>query len=105
MVRDNISYKCKLSSINSSQQLIANILQKAKLWQKFNQIPLDENQRKIINMLLDGFEGNLTSSKWAKICKCSQDTAIRSIKYMMDNKILKQIGAGRSTHYVIDCGE
>ena len=40
-----------------------------------------------------------------KICKCSQDTAIRSIKYMMDNKILKQIGAGRSTHYVIDCGE
>ena len=97
--------RCLLSSINSSQQLIANILQKAKLWQKFNQIPLDENQRKIINMLLDGFEGNLTSSKWAKICKCSQDTAIRSIKYMMDNKILKQIGAGRSTHYVIDCGE
>ena len=97
--------RCLLSSINSSQQLIANILQEAKLWQKFNQIPLDENQRKIINMLLDGFEGNLTSSKWAKICKCSQDTAIRSIKYMMDNKILKQIGAGRSTHYVIDCGE
>ena len=97
--------RCLLSSINSSQQLIANILQKAKLWQKFNQIPLDENQRKIINMLLDGFEGNLTSSKWAKICKCSQDTAIRSIKYMMDNKILKQIGAGRSTHYVIECGE
>ena len=56
-------------------------------------------------MLLDGFEGNLTSSKWAKICKCSQDTAIRSIKYLIENNILKQEGTGRSTHYVLRCVE
>lgn len=96
---------CLLSSINNSEQLIANILKKAKLWQKFNEINLDDHQRKIINTLLDGFEGNLTSSKWAKICKCSQDTAIRSIKYLVENQILKQVGAGRSTHYIINCGE
>ena len=94
---------CLLSSIKDSQQLITGILQKAKIWQKFSQIKLDENQRKIINMLLDGFEGNLTSGKWAKICKCSQDTAIRSIRYLMQNKILNQVGAGRSTHYIIYC--
>lgn len=52
-------------------------------------------------MLFDCFEGNLTSSKWAKICKCSQDTAGRSIKYLVEKNILKQEGNGRSTHYVL----
>lgn len=97
--------KCLLSSIKSSEKLIADILNKAKLWQKFNQCNLDEKQRKIINMLLDGFEGHLTSSKWAKICKCSQDTAIRSINYLIDKGILQQQGTGRSTHYIINCNE
>lgn len=96
---------CLLSSIKNSEQLVANILLKARLWKKFNKIKLDENQRKMINMLFDGFEGNLTSSKWAKICKCSQDTAIRSINYLVENEILIQEGAGRSTHYIINCGE
>lgn len=96
---------CLLSSINNSQRLIVNILQKARLWQKFSQIKLDDSQRKMINMLLDGFDGNLTSGKWAKICKCSQDTAIRSIKYLLENKILQQVGAGRSTHYILNCGD
>ncbi|MBR1648586.1 MAG: Fic family protein [Alphaproteobacteria bacterium] len=97
--------ECLLLSIKNSEQLIADILKKAKLWQQFNQIKLDNTQIKMINMLLDGFEGNLTSSKWAKICKCSQDTATRSINYLVENRILKQQGAGRSTHYVINCEE
>ena len=61
--------------------------------------------KKMINMLFDGFEGNLTTSKWAKICKCSQDTATRSIKQLMKYGILKQQGSGRSTHYILICGE
>lgn len=94
--------ECLLSSIKNSELVVANILHKAKMWQKFNKISLDDNQRKMINMMLDGFEGNLTSAKWAKICKCSQDTATRAIKYLMKNSILKQVGAGRSTHYELN---
>lgn len=94
--------ECLLSSIKNSELVVANILHKAKMWQKFNKISLDDNQRNMINMMLDGFEGNLTSAKWAKICKCSQDTATRAIKYLMKNSILKQVGAGRSTHYELN---
>jgi len=97
--------KCLSKSISDAESLINKIIYKALCWQEFNKIILDKNQQKIINMLLDGFEGNLTSSKWAKICKCSQDTAIRSIKYLIENNILKQEGTGRSTHYVLRCVE
>ena len=59
------------------------------------------HQREMLNRLLDGFEGNLTSSKWAKICKVSQDTASREIADLVSRCILKQEGSGRSTHYVL----
>ena len=97
--------ECLLTSMKNSESLIEKIMQKSKLWQKFNLVALDDNQRKIINMLFDGFEGNLTSGKWAKICKCSQDTAGRSLKYLVENDILEQVGAGRSTHYILKCGD
>ena len=97
--------ECLLTSMKNSESLIEKIMQKSKLWQKFNLVALDDNQRKIINMLFDGFEGNLTSGKWAKICKCSQDTAGRSLKYLVENGILEQVGAGRSTHYILKCGD
>lgn len=97
--------ECLWASMKSSEGLIEKIMQKSKLWQKFNLVALDDNQRKIINMLFDGFEGNLTSGKWAKICKCSQDTAGRSLKYLVEHDILEQVGAGRSTHYILKCGD
>ncbi len=93
------------SSLRESTGFIDKIVTKAMTWQKLNKIALDNNQKKIITMMLDGFEGNLTSSKWAKICKCSQDTAIRSINYLVENKVLMQKGAGRSTHYILACTE
>jgi Fic family protein len=63
----------------------------------------NERQQKIINMLLDGFEGKLTSSKWAKICKCSQDTALRDIKNLLEKQILKKLpGGSRSTAYALN---
>ena len=55
----------------------------------------------MLNKLFDGFEGNLTSSKWAKICKVSQDTASREINALVVGGILRQQGQGRSTHYVL----
>jgi Fic family protein len=54
---------------------------------------------------LDGFEGKLTSSKWAKICKCSQDTALRDIKDLLEKQILKKLlGGSRSTAYALKTG-
>lgn len=90
-----------LKSLTESSAAVDKIVAKAMTWQKINKFELDKNQKKIITMMLDGFEGNLTSSKWSKICKCSQDTAIRSINYLVKNGILKPQGAGRSTHYVL----
>ncbi len=94
--------KTLLLSIESSEELISKIIYKAQIWQNANQISIGEKERKILNMLLDGFKGNLTSTKMAKICKCSQDTAARSLKYLTENKILRQEGQGRNTHYVIN---
>ena len=88
-------------SLQESLKLIDKTLIKAMAWQKYNSVALDDNQKKIVNMLLDGFEGKLTSVKWAKICKCSQATATRSINYLLENNILVRLGDGRSTHYVL----
>ena len=55
----------------------------------------------MLNRLFDGFVGNLTSSKWAKICKVSQDTASREINALVANRILRKEGNGRFTHYVL----
>ena len=64
---------------------------------------INEIQRLIINKLFDGFDGKLQSSKWAKICKCSQDTAIRDIKDLIEKEILQQEeGGGRNTNYILN---
>ena len=94
-----------LQALETSEIMVSKIIFKAEHWMEFNKFPLDENQKKMINMLFDGFEGNMTSSKWAKICKCSQDTASRSIKQLVEYGILKQQGSGRSTHFILACGE
>jgi Fic family protein len=63
---------------------------------------MNERQIKLLNRLLDGFDGKLTTSKWAAIAKCSQDTAHRDIKDLMEKSVLKQAeGGGRSTSYVL----
>lgn len=92
---------CLLSAVKNSDILLSKILQKHAFLQKCSEHKLNARQLLMINMLFDNFKGNLTSSKWAKICKCSQDTAGRDIDYLLENKILKKIGAGRSTHYEI----
>ncbi|GHT51676.1 cell division protein Fic [Bacteroidia bacterium] len=92
---------CMKNALLSSEQATSHILVKAKFWSKHEHRPINERQREVLNKLLDGnCVGKLQSSKWAKICKCSQDTAIRDIKDLIDKGILRQEeGGGRNTNY------
>jgi len=88
-------------AIENSDELLKKVIQKAEFWKNNQNTILNERQIKILNKLFDGFEGNLTTSKWAKICNCSQDTATRDITDLIQKNILLKQGEGRSTHYVI----
>ena len=91
---------CLMDALISSDTILAKVLFKASFWEKHSTNILNERQRLMINKMLDGFEGKLTSSKWAKIAKCSQDTAVRDIQDLMIKKILrKEASGGRSTNY------
>ncbi len=92
---------CHLRSVKSAEMRLGSILTKADFWREHATDVFTANQRKMLNLLFDGFEGNLTSSKWAKICKVSQDTAFREISALVARNILLQEGQGRSTHYVL----
>jgi Fic family protein len=92
--------ECLLRAIDGAQDTLAAVLQKARFWERFAKEPLNERQIKVLNRLLDGFAGKLTSSKWAKIAKCSQDTAHRDITDLIERGALqKDPGGGRSTSY------
>jgi len=87
-------------AIASAQLTLDSVLAKARFWQRWAGTPMNERQVKLLNRLLDGFEGKLTSSKWAAIGKCSQDTALRDIKQLLALGVLRQSpGGGRSTRY------
>lgn len=91
---------CLINALKSTDIILIRVLFKADFWLKHAQTLLNERQKKLLNKLLDGFEGKLTSSKWAKIAKCSKDTAIRDINDLLDKNILKREAAGgRSTNY------
>jgi len=94
--------ECLNRSLIASEDKLSNVLYKARFWDSIKEFDLNERQRKMINKLLDDFEGKLTSSKWAKICKCSQDTAGRDIQSMISKNILvKEASGGRSTSYTL----
>jgi Fic family protein len=92
--------QCLINTIDSTEEILSKTLQKAAFWKLHSTTILNDRQQKIINRLLDGFDGKLTSSKWAKITKCSQDTALRDIQDLMKKDILqKEASGGRSTNY------
>lgn len=87
-------------AIEEAQRTLDAVLVKARFWQRWGSTPFNERQVKLLNRLLDGFEGKLTSSKWAAIAKCSPDTALRDINDLLMRGVLrKSEGGGRSTGY------
>ena len=93
---------CLDRSLNTTDKKLQNVLKKTRFWDAHVKTVINERQRLMINKLFDGFVGKLTSSKWAKIAKCSADTALRDISDLMKKKILKkEDGGGRSTAYVL----
>ena len=92
--------ECLQEAIYSTYDILKRVLQKAEFWKTHSTTILNERQQKMINRLLDGFTGKLTTTKWGKICKCSQDTALRDIQDLIKKDILqKEASGGRSTNY------
>jgi Fic family protein len=93
---------CLTRAVDGAQTILGAVLQKSRFWQAAGPFPLNERQRRVINRVLDGFEGKLTTSKWAKLAKCSQDTALRDILPLVRAGILvRNPEGGRSTSYSI----
>ena len=93
---------CLGRAIDGAQTTLRAVLTKARFWEALARVTLNERQRLVINRLLDGFEGKLTSSKYAKLAKCSQDTASRDILLLVENGILvRNPEGGRSTSYAL----
>jgi Fic family protein len=94
---------CLLNAFGSTESLLSKVLSKAEFWRNNSDKTLSERQRSMLNLLLEGFEGKLTTSKWAKISKCSSDTALRDIQNLISKGILKkdEMPGGRSTNYVL----
>ena len=91
---------CLDRAIEGAEQILAGIFRKARFWDAHAQKPFNERQQAILNRLFDDFEGKLTSSKWAKLAKCSQDTALRDIDDLVKRGVLvKEPAGGRSTSY------
>lgn len=90
-------------AVDQAQHTLDAVLAKARFWQRFAGTPMNERQVKLLNRMLDGFEGKLTTSKWAAIAKCSPDTALRDINELLAHGVLRKAAAGgRSTHYELN---
>jgi Fic family protein len=93
---------CLDRAFDSAESILASVLKKARFWESHGGTPMNDRQRAMLNRLLDGFEGKLTSSKWAKLAKCSQDTALRDIDDLVKRGILaREAAGGRSTSYAL----
>ena len=91
---------CLSRAFDSVENTLATVFRKASFWQSCAALPFNDRQRLILNKTLDGLEGKLTSSKWAKLAKCSQDTALRDILDLVERGVLtKDPAGGRSTSY------
>jgi Fic family protein len=94
---------CLYRALKSTEKTIEKVLYKADFWDKHKDTEMNSRQRLMLNKLFDGFKGKLKSSKWAKITKCSSDTALRDIKDLIEKGILrKEKSGGRSTNYEIN---
>jgi Fic family protein len=93
---------CLTRAIEGAHITLAGVIARARFWEKLRGVPLNERQHLVITRLLDGFEGKLTTSKWAAITKSSQDTALRDIQQLVDRGVLiREAAGGRSTSYAL----
>jgi len=91
---------CLAGAFDGTEETLGSVMHKAHFWERHTDTSVNDRQRLMLNKLLDGFEGKLTSSKWATIAKCSQDTALRDILHLVGRGILaKDPAGGRSTSY------
>jgi Fic family protein len=91
---------CLDRAFDGAEAILASALRKTRFWESVADQPLNQRQRKVINRLLDGFEGKLTNAKWAAMTKASADTALRDINDLVQRGILvKDPAGGRSTSY------
>ncbi|WP_291727669.1 Fic family protein [Bernardetia sp.] len=94
---------CLLNALQNSDEIIKKVLKKYRFWTQHAQTNFNERQKLMLNKLLDNFYGKLTTSKWAKMTKCSSDTALRDINDLLEKNILKrQKAGGRSTSYQLN---
>jgi Fic family protein len=94
--------QCLLNSFASSDSILEAVLRKGRFWSSYQLQSFNDRQLMMLNKLLDGFTGKLSSSKWAAMTKCSHDTALRDIQDLLRRNILrKEEAGGRSTHYVL----
>jgi Fic family protein len=91
---------CLTRAVEGAQAALAGVIAKARYWEALRDLPLNERQRLVIGKLLEGFEGKLTTSKWAALTKSSQDSALRDIQQLVERGVLvKNVAGGRSTSY------
>lgn len=91
---------CLGRAFDGTDTTLAAVLGTARFWESHAQVAINDRQRGILNRLLDGFDGKLTTTKWAKLATCSHDTALRDIQDLIEHGILKRDeGGGRSTSY------
>jgi len=97
--------ECLGRAIEGAELSVSEALERARFWDRIEQGRLNDRQRKMLNRLLDGFEGKLTTAKWAKIAKCSHDTALRDVQDLIARGVLiREEAGGRSTSYSLRRG-
>ena len=95
--------QCLLHAVKTSEIALSEVMKKTEFWDRNRDVVMNERQRRVLNILLDGFEGKLKTSKWAILAKCSTDTALRDIEDLIQKNILiKDPAGGRSTSYSIN---
>lgn len=91
---------CLGRAIDGAQTTLAAVLEKARFWESIASLSINHRQRMVLHRLLDGWEGTLTSSRYAKLAQCSPDTALRDILFLVERGVLvRNPGGGRSTSY------
>lgn len=94
--------QCLQWAISNADNLLGSVLAKARFWERFAGEPFNPRQVKVLNRALDGLDGKLNSSRWARLAKCSQDTASRDINDLIARGVLRrEPGGGRSTSYAL----